>query len=86
MNMLPGDIAKASLKRKGWSYRRAATFLGVTLTHFFKVVDGQRESEELVSRIRDLPKSPVKYQASGFGFRASRAAKVAKAAKERRAA
>ena len=66
--MLARERAKASLKRKGWSYRRASTFLGYSFGHFGRVMNGDRESETLLSRIEDLPPSPIRYRRSGFAL------------------
>lgn len=64
--MLTRERAKASLKRKGWSNRRAASLLEVSFQHLSYVLNGRRESESLLARIDDLPQSPIKYRKSGF--------------------
>jgi hypothetical protein len=56
--MLSRERAKASLKRKGWSYRRAATFLGYSFSHFAAVLCSGRESTTLLARIEELPQCP----------------------------
>ncbi len=56
--MLPRERAKASLKRKGWSYRKAALFLGYSFSHFAAVLCSGRESATLLARIEDLPQCP----------------------------
>lgn len=66
MDMLARERAKASLKRKGWSYRRAAQMLGYSFGHFGRVMSGDRQSATLFARIHDLPPSPVRYRNSGF--------------------
>jgi hypothetical protein len=51
------EAAKRSLKRRGWSYRRAAPLLGVTYQHLCLVLNGRRESVRLIRRIEELPES-----------------------------
>lgn len=67
--MLARERAKAILKAKGWSYRRASTFLGYSFGHFGRVMSGDRQSATVFSRIADLPASPVPYRRSGFARR-----------------
>ena len=74
MDMLARERAKASQKNKGWSYRRASTFLGYSFGHFGRVMNGSRESATVFARIEDLPASPVKYRRSGFAIQNRRAA------------
>ena len=75
MDMLTGERAKASLKKKGWSYRKVAPLLGVTFQHLSYVLNGHRVSWSLLARIHDLPACPH-----------AKGAKGAKENKERRAA
>lgn len=46
------------LKRKGWSYRRAAQALGVSVGHLFLVTTGARKSKRLTDRVFALPEAP----------------------------
>lgn len=46
---------KRLLKKKGWSYRKAAPVLGVHFTHLDRVLQGARESRALLQRIEELP-------------------------------
>lgn len=54
---LPAAIvsARTELKRKGWSYRRAAKPLGVHYSHLCLVLTGKRQSRRLLAAIRQLP-------------------------------
>ncbi len=70
--MLSRKHAKASLKRKGWSYRRAAVVLEVSFPHLAKVMSGARASERLLVRIMHLPQSPVRYSRTGFALKSIR--------------
>lgn len=47
--------AREELKRKGWSYRTAAPFLGVSYQHICLVLTGKRISQILLDRIFSLP-------------------------------
>lgn len=47
--------ARAALKTKGWSYRRAAAPLGVHYSHLCLVLTGKRQSRSLLARITQLP-------------------------------
>lgn len=47
--------AKQVLKQRGWSYRRAAKYLGVNPTHLTLVCCGHRVSKSLLNRIAKLP-------------------------------
>jgi DMSO/TMAO reductase YedYZ heme-binding membrane subunit len=58
--------ARAALRRKGYSYRRAALALGCSFTHLSHVLTHRRESRRLLGRIAELPESPVPYRRSGF--------------------
>ena len=60
------DTARAALRRKGYSYRRAAAALGCSFTHLSHVLTRRRESRRLLNRIAALPESPVPYRNSGF--------------------
>jgi hypothetical protein len=51
----PHTRHKRLLKKKGWSYRKAAPVLGVHFTHLDRVLQGTRESRALLQRIEDLP-------------------------------
>lgn len=50
------EVAKATLKKNGWSYRTAAPYLGVGYQHLAKVLTGRRESRRLLQAIGELPK------------------------------
>lgn len=53
-----GDLlttTKEKLKLKGWSYRAAAPFLGVSVKHLSLVLTGRRKSAPLIRRIHALP-------------------------------
>ncbi|MEI6034508.1 MAG: hypothetical protein WCS65_09540 [Verrucomicrobiae bacterium] len=60
------DTARATLRRKGYSYRRAATALGCSFTHLSHVLTSRRESRRLLARIATLPESPIPYRQCGF--------------------
>jgi lambda repressor-like predicted transcriptional regulator len=49
------EDVKAELKRKGWTYRKAAPVLGVNFVHLARVLNAQRRSRALLARIRSLP-------------------------------
>lgn len=57
--MLAREQAKAILKKRGWSYRNVAVALGLSrksgYVHIARVLNGQRESTRLLSRIENLP-------------------------------
>jgi len=72
--MITPTKAKVMLKRRGWSQRRAARELGVTQTHLALVLNRDRISLRLLSRIESLPDSEVPYQVSGFALRKYRRA------------
>ncbi len=61
--------ARRHIRAQGWSGERAATFLEISKTHLYEVLRGRRESESLLARIFDLPKSPVRYRLSGFALK-----------------
>lgn len=46
---------KVTFKRKGWTYRSAAPVLGVTYQYLCDVLNGQRESRRLMSKVDSLP-------------------------------
>ena len=52
--MFTRELAKVSLKRKGWSYRAAAPVLGVTYQHLCLVLCGRRESGRLMQAIAEI--------------------------------
>jgi len=58
--------AKRTLRARGWSYRRAAEFLGCSYPHVSYVLNGQRQSRRLLARIAAMPESPVPHRQSGF--------------------
>jgi hypothetical protein len=79
-SMLTGERQKASkeykrraacarrvLRERGWSVRRAATFLDRNYVHLHYVLHAKRISDALLTRVLELPQSPVSYTASGFG-------------------
>lgn len=47
--------ARAELKRRQLSYRKAAPMLNITYPHLGKVLTGKRESKSLLARIYALP-------------------------------
>lgn len=47
--------ARGELAEKGWSYRTAAPFLGVSYQHLCLVLTAKRESQGLLNRISSLP-------------------------------
>lgn len=61
--------AKAILKTRGWSQRRAAAALHVTQTHLSLVLNGRRTSRSLLIRIDALPRSDIPYRHIGFALR-----------------
>ncbi|MEG0025180.1 MAG: helix-turn-helix domain-containing protein [Akkermansia sp.] len=48
-------VIKKSLRAKGWSYKMASPFLGVSFSHLSKVMAGLRPSQRLLRRISALP-------------------------------
>ncbi len=52
------DIQSA-FTAKGWSYRTAATSLGVSASHLFRVMHGHRASASLLARVVSLPTRPA---------------------------
>jgi lambda repressor-like predicted transcriptional regulator len=61
--------SKKLLRKKGWSWRRAAQSLGCSYTHLAHTLTGRRQSRILLRRIAALPVSPVKYRVGGFASR-----------------
>jgi hypothetical protein len=51
------DRAKARLRELGYSNRTAADALGVRFEHLNRVLNGHRESEQLLNAIEALPES-----------------------------
>lgn len=47
--------AKAELKRRGWSYRSAASEMGCAYQHLSEVLNGKRPSRAILSKIAALP-------------------------------
>ncbi len=47
--------AQRILKRKGYSYRTAAPLLGITHTHLFRCLTGERHSERVLAGVEELP-------------------------------
>lgn len=45
---------KLQLKKRGWSYRRAAKALGCSYQHLTYVLNGQRPSARLIKKVRAL--------------------------------
>lgn len=52
--MMTRQQAKASLKSKGLSQRKAAPLLDVTFEHLNRVLNGHRQSQRLLAKIGDL--------------------------------
>jgi transcriptional regulator with XRE-family HTH domain len=53
--MFARELAKVTLKNRGWSYRRAAPRLGVSYQHLSDVLNGKRHSDRLLRAINKLP-------------------------------
>ena len=49
------DSLKRSLRARGWSYRTAAEYLGVSYQHICLVLAGERISERLLFRLSIMP-------------------------------
>lgn len=64
--MMTSQEAKHHLLKLGWSQRRAAQVLGVTMEHLNLVLNGFRASRRILNAIAELPPSPVPYKRSGF--------------------
>lgn len=56
--IMSANKAKELLKKKGWSYRKAAPVLGVCYQHLSDVLNGQRESRRILNAIQELPEAP----------------------------
>ncbi|EIP97499.1 hypothetical protein OpiT1DRAFT_01939 [Opitutaceae bacterium TAV1] len=61
------------MRRKGWSWRRAAIALGCSYTHLAHMLTGRRESAVLAARIDALPISEQPYRTSGFAAKREKA-------------
>lgn len=46
--------AKKTLKRGGWTYRKAAPVLGVSYQHLSDVLNGHRYSRRLLVKVAEL--------------------------------
>lgn len=53
--MMTRHQAKTTLKRKGWSQRKAAPHLKVSYEHLNRVLNGHRFSTRLLNKIEVLP-------------------------------
>ncbi len=53
--MITRNQAKSTIKKRGWSQRKAAKYLGKNFTHLNLVLNGRRESYRLLSEIAALP-------------------------------
>ena len=51
--------ARATLRRKGWTYRSGAKALNRDWTHLAKVLTGKRTSKKLLVDIDQLPCAPA---------------------------
>ena len=49
---------KKELKRKGWSYRRAAKEIGITYQYLSDCCNGVHKSRRLTAKIFELPNAP----------------------------
>jgi transcriptional regulator with XRE-family HTH domain len=54
-NASPNTLCKRELERKGWTYRAAASALGVTYQHLSDVLNGHRQSRRLLAALHALP-------------------------------
>ena len=52
---LTPEQARRLMKKRGWTYRKAAAFVGVNSSHLSRVFCGQRISKSLLERIAALP-------------------------------
>jgi transcriptional regulator with XRE-family HTH domain len=75
--MLTRNEARRELKNKGWSQRKAAEALGVSLGHLAKVLCGDRDSRRVRLAIEALPESPEGRRMSGFAVKTYRPGKNA---------
>ena len=64
--MLPHEHAKREMKRKGWSYRRAALRIGKGYPWVCAVLNGHGTSQPVIDAILALPESPTPYRPLGF--------------------
>lgn len=55
--MFSREFLKDELKKKGWTYRRAALRLGRSYQHLSDVLNGHRLSKSLDAKINALPKA-----------------------------
>ena len=69
MEMITRNEARATLKARGWSYRRAAKVLGCSHVHLAYVMSGARTSRRLLGKIAGIGESPVAYRGHGFAAR-----------------
>lgn len=51
---------KKELRRKGWSYRKAAPVLGVDYAYLCRVANGFYKSRRLALKILELPQAPAR--------------------------
>ena len=72
--MLLHEHAKREMKRKGWSYRRAAQRIGKAHPWVHAVLNGKATSRPVIEAILSLPESPIPYTPTGFA-RAEKGAK-----------
>jgi hypothetical protein len=49
------EMAKVTLKKRGWSYRAVAKELGYSYTHIAHTLTGRRQSRRLLNKIMNLP-------------------------------
>ncbi len=78
--MLERNEVRRLLKSRGWSYRRAGAYLGISYPHICLVLQGKRESKRLLRAIAALPDSPEPYRECGFAttpYRRTAASEVA---------
>jgi transcriptional regulator with XRE-family HTH domain len=64
--MLSTTTIRQELRKKGWSWRRAAKAVGCSYTHLAHTLTGRRESNPLLQRLNALPPSTHPYRATGF--------------------
>jgi lambda repressor-like predicted transcriptional regulator len=69
--MVTRNNARASLRERGWSLRRAAAELGCTHVHLAYVLSGARTSKRLMGKIEMLGPSPIPFREVGFAVRKS---------------
>ena len=62
----PHEHAKREMKRKGWSYRRAARQIGKGYPWVAAVLNGRGTSQPVIDAILALPLSPTPYSPLGF--------------------